>query len=82
MAAARELERGINYQPLGAAQAQVRVDESNCQRPLPAHAQRWEQSSCGVQDAPSLCSAEQRPAPAVSFLTPLQQCLLLQYARR
>lgn len=80
MAAARELKRGINYQPLSAAQAQVRVDESNCQRPLPAHAPRWERASCGVQDA-AFVQPSSAP-PTIVDLTPLQECLLLQYARR
>ena len=51
MAATRELKRSIYYQPLGAAQAQVRVDKRNCQRPLLAHAPFREQASRNVQDA-------------------------------
>jgi hypothetical protein len=37
MAARGQLECRVHHQPLGAAQAKVRVDKGDCQRPLKNH---------------------------------------------
>ncbi len=37
MAARGQLKCRVHHQPLGATQAQVRVDECDCQRPLKDH---------------------------------------------